>query len=417
MYKNVSCWCGRRVVVLEDAIDFRREQKWLKVACDPPNTSWFSSRPLFSTHHTNFCPSIGFTMGWIPFWSSDSSNSNATKNLDPSLRDFLDKHQPKHSQATTQETETETPWLSQSSAAPTPIPKPESGSESQSSESKPVVPPQSLFQDGRYAHIWKNYKPLHVIEDAQRTDQDKLRDLVEERDARKAELGRIALENCVFEHLAQEDCWRNGSVHDMATLCSAQKREFNRCYKMQAKFMKALGFMNAVGDVEKEERIQMHADKLYRQMLIQEKTMEEAKERGEPEPAFENPLSPEKLGNALMVPPSAKSTDDSLPYSRIPAHAREKFLKDIDGMSPQEAAVEEASFLAELELQRQTAVKGVRYLNEEAIARQKRFESGQATIGDRAKRWWGGAAGMEPIPDLEESFRKAERNNIETKKN
>jgi hypothetical protein len=331
-------------------------------------------------------------MGWIPFWSSSSSsNSDATKNLDPSLREFLDREQPKHSEAQPQKQET--PWLPQSSAATKPA---------EPDEAKPVVPPQSLFQDGRYAHIWKNYKPLNAIEESQKTEQDKLRDLVEERDTRKAELGRIALESCVFEHLAQQECWRTGTLTDMMTMCSTEKKEFNRCYKMQAKFMKALGFMSVVGDMEKEERIQMHADKLYRQMLAQEKAMAEAKERGEPEPVFENPLSPQRLGGAnLMSLPSSNAVDESVPYSRIPESLRGQFLEDIKGMSPQEAAVEEAAFLADLENQRRTALKGVRYLNEEAIARQKRFESGQASIGDRAKRWWGGAVGADPLPEEE----------------
>jgi hypothetical protein len=367
-----------------------------KSGCDSISSTQASSSRRINEYQTpiarHFSP-ITLAMGWIPFWSSSSdSDSDATKNLDPSLREFLDREQPKHPEAKPQKPET--PWLSRTSAAPKPA------ESNESDESKPVVPPQSLFQDGRYAHIWKNYTPLHVIESSQMTEQDKMRDLVEERDTRKAELGRIALESCVFEHLAQEDCWRRGNVKDMMTMCSAEKKEFNRCYKMQAKFMKALGFMSAVGDMEREERIQMHADKLYRQMLAQEKAIEEAKARGEAEPVFENPLSEQRLGGAkLMAPPLIKPVDESVPYSRIPEHLRKEFFEQIQGMTPQEAAVEEAAFLADIENQRRTAMKGYQYLNEEAIARQKRFDKGQATIGDRAKRWWGGTAGMAPLEE------------------
>ncbi|KAF2436958.1 hypothetical protein EJ08DRAFT_7806 [Tothia fuscella] len=313
-------------------------------------------------------------MGWLSFWNSD--DSNPVKNLDPSLKEFLEKEQPEHQEA--QPPPAETSYHSQIST-PT---------SSQQPQSKPLVPKQSLYQDGRYAHLWKDYTPLYEQENAIKSEQEKLRDLVEDQDYRKAELGRVALESCVFEHLAQQDCFTNGSVKDMMTMCSEEGKVFTRCYKMQAKFMKALGYMNAVGDTEREERIQMHADKLYRQMLEQERLTNEARERGEPIPTFQNPLSPENVGSSgeLVRPPQKGTVDESVPYSRIPQQFREVFMNEIQGMSPTEAAVEEAAFLADLENQRQTAVKGTKYMVEEAQARQRRFELGKPTIGDRIKR-------------------------------
>jgi hypothetical protein len=175
-------------------------------------------------------------------------------------------------------------------------------------------------------------------------------------------------------------------------LCRTEAKAFHRCYEMQAKFMKALGYMAVMDNPAEAERIQMHADKLYQTMIEQEKLTEEAKANDQPIPHFEPILSAKNVGAALAVSPRPSqepSTGEVVQFSRIPEPMRKKFAKEVQGKSPQEIAIEEAAYIAELENQRRLAAKGSEYLQEEKEKRQKRFEQGSATVGDRMKRWWG----------------------------
>lgn len=161
-------------------------------------------------------------MGWFGFGSS-SSSTDPLRDLDPSLREFLTK---------------ESPVKYNPAPAPSPEPKPKptptpSTSEPPSAE-KPLVPPQSLYPDGRYAHLWRNYRPLADIENESKSEQEKLADVFEGYKARKAQIGRAAVENCVFEQLEMTDCFQNGGVKSKMTMCSKESREFERCYLMQS---------------------------------------------------------------------------------------------------------------------------------------------------------------------------------------
>jgi hypothetical protein len=164
------------------------------------------------------------TMGW--FWNKTSNASSSTdplRDLDPSLRDFLAKESPiKYSPA----------------PSPTPSP-PESVPQTTSATSthvteKPLVPSESLYPDGRYAHIWRNYRPLVDIENETKSDQEKLADVLDSYKARKAQIGRAAIENCVFEQMEMDECFRNGSTASRMMMCRTESRKFERCYLMQA---------------------------------------------------------------------------------------------------------------------------------------------------------------------------------------
>lgn len=160
-------------------------------------------------------------MGW--FWGSSNPN-DPTKKLDPELRDFLQNERPaqytlspavKPSKDTTPPTDTDIP-----SSAP---------------DSKPQVPSASLFQDGRYAHIWKNYKPLAEIEGAGMQSAEKV---IEKFKQRNDTVHHAAMENCALEHEALSSCFSNGDWWTMAkaraTMCSDENRKFSRCYTTQA---------------------------------------------------------------------------------------------------------------------------------------------------------------------------------------
>jgi hypothetical protein len=295
------------------------------------------------------------------------------------------------------------------------------------------VPPQSLYQDGRYAHLWKNYEPEHITTSRGETELDKLRRLADQIETRKVKLGQAALENCVFEQLAELDCLKNGSATRKLTMCRPEKQLFHRCYEMQIKFLKALGYWEAVGDERRAEAIQMHSDKLWGRLVEQEKAIEKAREEGNPIPEFESILSPANVsavGGHLVrpnlpaqqptPPPTQASTKTPLPtsnpqqqpqqpqkeeaqhypYPSIPPSLRSTFNTRIKDLSPPDAKIEEAVFLAEMEQKRQQFNEAAGHLRAEGDARRKRYETGEAGLGDRIKKWtnWDAWDSRFPLP-------------------
>lgn len=318
------------------------------------------------------------------FWGSSSPQSDSSdlvKSLDPSLREFLDKESPKPSPPNPQEEKPS--WVSQLG---TQIPSHRQSPPSQTSESssEPTVPPQSLYQDGRYSHLWKNYRPLEEIEDAGKSSQDKIKDIYEIQESRKQALARAALENCAFQQIAYNDCLNSGSVRARMTLCSTENRTLNQCIDMQTKFMKALGYLGVVGmgDVEAEERIQMHADRLYQKLIEQEQLRKEARKEGRPVPEFEPVLNPQSVSATAVV----QSSVDPFDVSDLPKKFQQEYLKDVKGKSPQEAAVWKEALKAEIKQKNESAVGYIEALQVEQQQRAKRFEEGNPTLADRIKR-------------------------------
>ena len=328
---------------------------------------------------------------WNLSSSSSSSSSDPVKGLDPSLREFLEKESPKpHSPPTSKET---TSWLKEvesqipQSSSPTPSPN----QSAEATEDKPVVPPQSLFPDGRYAHIWKHYKPLHEVEDASKTTQDRLHDIYDIHHERKSSTATAARENCVFYELAYQDCLNSTSWNSKLFMCTTENRALSRCVDMQVKFLKALGYMSVIGSgrTEDEERIQMHADRLYQRMIEQEKLREEARKAGREPPVFEPVLSPKSINAAMAASAESTRAVDAFDPSDIPQAYHEKFLKDTKDKSPEEAALWKEGLKQELKHRSEYALKYKEALDLEKEERAKRFECGTPTVGDRMKRMLG----------------------------
>lgn len=322
-------------------------------------------------------------MGWL--WSSGNS-SNAKDQLDPSLRDFLDHEAPS----------------GQRPALPSkPVPKPTEPAKQQASEPvlAPVVPPQSQFQDGRYAHLWKNYTPQDILENRSKTEQDKMKDIVEAFEDRKKQIGNVAMENCAFEYMEQYNCFRNPSFKEAATLCRKQTKKFNRCYEIQAKFLKALGYLALDGtDPVAEERIQMRADELYQHLKAQEAAVEKAQAEGLPLPTFENVLSKQNVvlaaaGKPLTQSPPAGISAEQQANDEVWAHlkpdARAEYEKQLAKLPPEEREIERQSILGELRASTGMFQQVGAAYEEERIQRLKRKDAGQSTLGDAVKRWWG----------------------------
>lgn len=324
-------------------------------------------------------------MGWL--WGS--SNSNASSNLDPSLQDFLKKEAPSGPKPSLPSKPVEKP---KETAQPTQA-QPET-------PEKPYVPPQSQFQDGRYAHLWKDYVPQGQLEYRAKTEQDKLRDIVDSFNDRKAEIGRLALENCSLEYMEQFECFRSPKTFTQtATLCNAESKKFNRCYDMQSKFLKALGYLTMEArSAEDSEKIQMHADKLYQQMMEQEALIAKAKAEGKEPPTFESVLSKRNVSRAMsgkplaVTPTTDKSqldAEDQELWKLIKPESRANYDKLLDKMPPLERDIEKKALLGELQANIGQAKHVQETFIEERINRMKRREAGQSTIGDNIKRLWG----------------------------
>ena len=177
-------------------------------------------------------------MGWL--WgsgkdeNSESSNTDPFKDLDPSLREFLQKESPvKYNTSEDPLPGPSTTTPSQSSPAYSEASTQTSGTPN-ANPAFPGVASKSAYPDGRYAHLWSTYTPLSDIEDASKTDQEKLLDVLNGFKDRKAQIGRAAIENCADEQWAVSECYRSGKITDRLRLCHAENRSFERCYNMQA---------------------------------------------------------------------------------------------------------------------------------------------------------------------------------------
>lgn len=67
-----------------------------------------------------------------------------------------------------------------------------------------------------------------------KSDQEKINDVLEGYNQRKANIGRAALENCALEQDAVNECFRSGGVKARLTMCRAENRQLDRCYVVQA---------------------------------------------------------------------------------------------------------------------------------------------------------------------------------------
>jgi len=344
-------------------------------------------------------------MGWLWGSSKDGGSGSSTndplKDLDPSLREFLEKESPvKYRTA-------------QVPAPPQSVPTPSTSNASTQTPTAPAtnntdgaaVPSQSLFPDGRYAHLWNTYKPLSDVENATKTDQEKLLDVLEGFKERKAQIGRAAVENCVMEQWAINDCYNNGGWKSRMTMCRAENREFERCYNMQSvsdynwlsddttnlrqRFLKALGYLsNYDRPPEVDEQIQMHADTLYHRMLERERAVEEAKAAGLPMPTFPNILSSSKTTPSTptqVAPPASAENPIPLPPDleglkpKVKAQLQDR-LKDL---SPEERALEEKALAMEIAAGETVGKQIDKMFEDQARAKKLRKEQGKETFGDK----------------------------------
>ncbi|KAF5712107.1 hypothetical protein FMUND_8666 [Fusarium mundagurra] len=295
-------------------------------------------------------------MGWISSVLGTDKSSDPLSKLDPSLRDFLEKESPLK-------------YPSNQPTNPPPTnrqPKNADAAATTTEQQKPVVPSASLYQDGRYAHLWKNYQPLAEIEAETATDHEKLMSVLEAYKERKEAIGKAALENCAEYQEEWVNCMKHGSWEDQMQMCRHQVRRFERCYMMQSRFLRALGHGSVVGrSPEVEEDIQMHADSLYQRMIKHEEAVEKAKAEGLPVPVFQATL------------PKAKK-DAVMPTEEL----QQQWKEQLDKLPADERAVEEAALRADLQAKAEVAGSVQKIWDTQAEQRKQRQAEGTSTFGD-----------------------------------
>lgn len=170
-------------------------------------------------------------MGW--FWGQSSTSEtpksqDPLRDLDPSLRAFLAKESP------VRYADSNPPPPAPAAPAPAPTQSAAPRKASPEDATKPAVPRESLYQDGRYAHLWKTYQPQSQVDAAGKSDQEKINDVLEGYNQRKAGIGRAALENCALEQGDVNECFRAGGFKARLTMCREENKKLERCYMMQS---------------------------------------------------------------------------------------------------------------------------------------------------------------------------------------
>ncbi|KAI0103526.1 hypothetical protein F4814DRAFT_100313 [Daldinia grandis] len=301
---------------------------------------------------------------WDSLWASSSKDDDPLRKLDPKLREFLERESPvKYSAA--QATE---PRAKEEPATPT-ITEVE-----EQQGNAPAVPKESQFQDGRYAHLWKTYRPLAEIEAETKSDHEKLMDVLEGYKERKSQIGKAALENCALEQVDWRQCMSNPTMSERMTLCRDQVRKFEKCYMTQTRLLKALGYLSTLDrSLEAEEEIQMHADTLYQRMLSQEAEITAAREEGRPIPRFP-PLIP-RLGQ--------QQQHAQQPLEELTQEQQETLKARLKKVAEEDRAAEEEAVRAEFRVKAEVASRVQDLWKQQEEDRQTRKARGEETLWDK----------------------------------
>ncbi|KAK3393617.1 hypothetical protein B0H63DRAFT_458637 [Podospora didyma] len=343
-------------------------------------------------------------MGWFDGWFGGGDNSGSAsdplRKLDPKLREFLQKESPiKYAtEGDKQHQKEQSLPQKQTPAAPAaPVAKPEQLTQQENGQ--PLVPRESLYQDGRYAHLWKNYKPISAVDAETKSDHEKLMDVLEGFKERKAQIGGAALENCADEQMEWNTCMKSGDWISKMTMCRKEVQRFERCYMVQSRLLKALGYLQTYDrPPEVDEAIQMRADELYHRMLDQEAAIEKAKAEGLPAPKFPALMDKSPAAQDARAAAAGSATAKTTPTAAVagtkpvipgmeePGLATLTAWKEaLDKLPEAERPAEEAALRAEFRAKAEINAKVHALWQEQAKEREARKAEGKETIADKFK--------------------------------
>ncbi len=372
-------------------------------------------------------------MGWLGgLFGQNREPTDPLAKLDPKLRDFLEREspvkygsppaaapQPRRDDKVTAAAAA-AQQRAQSTPAATAAARGEEEEEGSRGQKLPARPPPSQFPDGRYADLWRTYRPLAEVEAEGKSDNDRLLDVVGAYKERRERIGRAALENCADEQADWRACMSGGDWASRMTMCRHEVRKFERCYAMQSvgaalfylfsslplslstsikvlwliqtpddgvleiqRLLKALGYLSTYDrPPEEDEKIQMHADTLFHQMLEQEAASAKAKAEGRPVPAFA-PIIPQQEQPPQQQQGAALRRDgDPVDVPHLSEEARKQWQKRLEKLPEEERYAEAASLKGELRAKAEVASQVTGLWEEQAEQRKARKEQGTATTVD-----------------------------------
>ncbi|KAI8965447.1 hypothetical protein F5Y11DRAFT_313154 [Daldinia sp. FL1419] len=305
-------------------------------------------------------------MGWWDSLWASGSNDDPLRKLDPKLREFLERESPvKYSAAQATHPRAKEEQAAAEAAAA------REAEEQRKKESG--VPKESQFQDGRYAHLWKTYRPLAEIEAETKSDHEKLMDVLEGYKERKSQIGKAALENCALEQVDWRQCMSNPTMSERMTMCRDQVRKFEKCYMTQTRLLKALGYLSTLDrSPEDEEEIQMHADTLYHRMLSQEAEITAAREEGRPIPRF-----------PPLIPRLDQQQQTQQPAEELTLDQQETLRARLKKVPEEDRAAEEEAVRAEFRAKAEVASRVQDLWKKQEQDRQARKARGEETLWDK----------------------------------
>lgn len=325
-------------------------------------------------------------MSWlIDWWYKD----DPLHQVDPSLRSFLEKQSPSQYAATAKsdapdsQSYREQVGLSDPAAPKQQVPFDSKQESEQQHSTEQPLPAEALYQDGRYAHLWKSYQHQNDLEQAGKSDQEKLLDVIGAFKDTQASLGHAAMENCADEQWNLHDCFRSGGWSARMTMCRAENRKLNRCVDMQKKFLRALGYMTMTERApEESERIQMHADSLYQRMLSHEKIADDAKAKGLPVPPLPSVMS--EIPREPHPLPTQNILKERVTLESLPAEVRKNLTKKhLDGLKGEDLAIAKRELEHSLEMDAALVVGVAQRWTEDHKARMKRRGEGRESLDDK----------------------------------
>ena len=308
--------------------------------------------------------------------ASKSSTNDPLRDLDPSLRAFLEKESPLRYDppGPTPSTSKVPPSASTTTTSTDPSSSPALAAPKPSRD-------QSLFPDGRYEHLWRTYRPQREVEDANKTDQEKLLDVLAAYKDRRESISHAAIENCALQQWAVNDCFRTGPWAKRFGMCRHETKALDRCVAMNARFLKALGYLsNWERPPEVDEEIQMHADKLYTRMLEREEEVERARKDGREVPSYDILMGRDGGTKAAERPKELDMLNDK---------AKAEFEEKLKKLSPVERYMEEMAYAAELRAASEASWKLEKHREQVKQAKDARQEKGQATLSDKISSIFG----------------------------
>lgn len=254
----------------------------------------------------------------------------------------------------------------------------------------------SLYPDGRYAHLWRTYQSPSSLFTSDPTTQarDDVSAAIATFRARKSDVGAAALGNCIMERLAEDECFSSGTLMRKLGGCRPESRAFSRCFELQARLLRGLGYMShqpgLQGD-EVRERMRMRADEIWTEVRRREGEVERAKQEGMVEPVFP-PLR--HLGREWIKKTEEQKEVEARRWDRETEEAvlgrfneamQAALRERIKGLPAHERELEVKLELAEAESHLEYGKLVADYYRVEAEERRARKAQGQSTLGDWLK--------------------------------